>query len=97
MVLRRAGYSEFHDRQANQVSYVRRLGTYYYPRFHLYVVDSGQDLQLNLHLDQKQPSYGVGHQHSGEYDGWQIEAEAERLKQFFQPLPDQKHPTTVPT
>jgi hypothetical protein len=34
-------------------------------------------------VDQKQPSYGVGHMHSGDYEGPIVEREMERIKQFF--------------
>ena len=50
--MRRAGYVPFHD------SYVRVRGTGGYPRFHIYVHDEGERYVLNLHLDQKRPSYG---------------------------------------
>ena len=79
VVLRRAGYVPFHDPRSGDESYVRRLGTHFYPRFHLYVDKHGGKLRLNLHLDQKQASYEGFRKHSGEYDGPTVEAEAERL------------------
>lgn len=79
VILRRAGYSPFTDPKSGEFSYVRRLGTHFYPRFHLYVEEKGGQLVLNLHLDQKQPSYQGFRKHSGEYDGATIEAESERL------------------
>lgn len=82
-VLRRAGYFELRDRNTDQSSYVRRLRTGFYPRFHLYVEETATGLGLNLHLDQKQPSYGGQTKHSGEYDGPTVEAEVERLRQVF--------------
>ena len=85
VVLRQAGYAEFNDPRSGQVSYVRRLGTHFYPRFHLYADEQPNQLRLNLHLDQKQPSYAGSHQHSGEYDGSLVETEADRLKSFFPP------------
>ncbi len=83
VIVRRAGYSEFRDPRTGETSYVRRLGTNFYPRFHLYAEDEGQGWRLNLHLDQKQPSYQGFTKHSGEYDGPVIESEAARLKGFF--------------
>ena len=79
VVLRRAGYVPFRDPRSGEESYVRRLGTHFYPRFHLYVEEPDGQLRLNLHLDQKQPSYHGFKKHSGEYDGQVVEAEAERL------------------
>lgn len=79
VVLRRAGYTPFRDPRSGDDSYVRRLGTHFYPRFHLYVDEEAGGLKLNLHLDQKQASYQGYRKHSGEYDGPTVEAEAERL------------------
>src|SRR5690242_18983701 len=78
--LQRAGYAPFRDPRTGDESYVRRLGTGFYPRFHLYTTERGSELLLKLHLDQKQPSYGGGaHAHSGEYDGSTAETEMERI------------------
>lgn len=79
VVLRRAGYAPFTDPKSGEFSYIRRLGTNFYPRFHLYVDQEADGLRLNLHLDQKQASYQGFRKHSGEYDGSTVEAEAERL------------------
>ncbi|MBI3572855.1 MAG: hypothetical protein HY092_01505 [Candidatus Kerfeldbacteria bacterium] len=81
VVLQRAGYVEFRDPRSGEVSFVRRLGTHFYPRFHLYAEESTADLRLNLHLDQKQPSYQGFTKHSGEYDGSTVEREAARINQ----------------
>lgn len=79
VIFRRAGYVPFRDPRSGEESYVRRLGIHFYPRFHLYVEEIPGKLRLNLHLDQKQPSYQGFRKHSGEYDGSTVEAEAERL------------------
>jgi len=83
VVMQRAGYVEFRDPRTGDMSFTRRLGTYFYPRWHCYV-DTGQEtLTLNIHLDQKQPSYAGTTKHSGEYDGPAVEAEGHRLAVFF--------------
>lgn len=79
VAIRRCGYAQFRDPRSGDESFTRRLGTGFYPRFHLYVEEHDDMLVLNLHLDQKQPSYGVGHMHSGEYDGPTVENEAARI------------------
>jgi hypothetical protein len=79
VAIQRCGYAQFRDPRSGDFSYTRRLGTGFYPRFHLYVEEREDVLVLNLHLDQKQPSYGVGHMHSGEYDGPTVETEAARI------------------
>ena len=78
-VLRRAGYSPFRDPQTGDESFIIRLTPEFYPRFHLYVEHSGSNVSFNLHLDQKKPSYGEGHAHSGEYEGATIEKEMARI------------------
>jgi hypothetical protein len=74
--IRRCGYGLVNDPRAEQVSFSRRLGQGFYPRFHVYI----NDRVINLHLDQKQASYEGYSAHSGEYDGEVVEREAERIK-----------------
>lgn len=76
----RAGYHQFRDPNTGKISYSHRLGSYHYPRFHLYVTERENEVLLDLHLDQKQPSYAGSHMHSGEYDGETVEREVKRLK-----------------
>ncbi|MFA5945535.1 MAG: hypothetical protein WC802_01320 [Patescibacteria group bacterium] len=78
-VLRKAGYSPFRDPQTGDESFIIRLTSEFYPRFHLYVEHSGSSVSFNLHLDQKKPSYGEGHAHGGEYEGSTIEREMGRI------------------
>lgn len=80
-VLRRIGYTPFLDPNTGEQSYVRRLGTYFYPRFHVYPEIVQSELRVNLHLDQKKPSYNGFRKHSGEYTGPAVEAEADRIYQ----------------
>lgn len=79
LVLRRAGYSPFRDPQSGEESFILRLTSEFYPRFHLYVEDTPGGISFNLHLDQKKPSYGSGPAHAGEYEGSAIEREMERI------------------
>ncbi len=72
--LRKCGYSPFYD------SYVKVLSGSGYPRFHLYINENDNQYILNLHLDQKRPSYGKETAHSGEYNGKVVEDEAERIE-----------------
>ena len=75
--LRRCGYAPFHD------SFIRVLSGSGYPRFHLYPNETDDKYILNLHLDQKRPSYGKETTHSGEYSGEIIEKEAERIRELI--------------
>lgn len=81
--LRRAGYAYIRDRRRGTESFARRLGSYHYPRLHMYVDDNGNKAVFNLHLDQKQASYRGSHMHSAEYDGPVVEREIERLKSLL--------------
>lgn len=80
--LNRAGYATFRDPNTGETSYVRRLGSYFYPRFHLYIQTATSiEAHLSLHLDMKQPSYIPGRAHSGEYDGENIVNEIRRIQE----------------
>lgn len=80
-LLRRAGYSLHNDPVTGKFSYTRKLRREFYPRFHLYVVETDKVVTFDLHLDQKKPSYGGTSAHAGEYDGQAVEAELARVKQ----------------
>ena len=80
--MRRAGYT-YNPGRSGQDSFIRTVGRSPYPRFHAYIEDQGSQVVINLHLDQKRPSYGAHTRHSGEYDGPVIEAEAKRLQYLF--------------
>ncbi|MFA7169276.1 MAG: hypothetical protein WC178_00260 [Candidatus Paceibacterota bacterium] len=75
--MRRAGYVPFYE------SYVRQLASGGYPRFHIYIDDLEEKFVLNLHLDQKRPSYGKETAHSGDYEGGPVEKEADRIVDFL--------------
>jgi len=90
--MRKIGYAEHRGRDA-VFSYVHRLHSTPYPRFHAYVDERDGGFSLNLHLDQKQPSYeGADHAHSGEYEGPVVEREMSRLLGLIEEL--RKKPTT---
>lgn len=81
-LMRQAGYHphETGGGKAGELSFVRRLNAADYPRFHAYV--SRETNKINLHLDQKKPSYEGTVAHSGEYQGELVEKEAERIKKI---------------
>lgn len=74
--MRKFGYTP--DKSGDAFSRPLRGGRY--PKFHIYYTISEETVTLNLHLDQKQPSYQGSHAHSGEYNGALIEAEVARIK-----------------
>lgn len=78
-VMRRAGYSfEGKDEARGESVFARPPRGY--PRFHLFIKQEENSLVVNLHLDQKKPSYKGTTAHSGEYEGGMIEAEAKRIE-----------------
>ena len=67
---------------SDEHSMVRPLVGRDYPRFHIYMKTSKTPgvFEINLHLDQKKPSYLGSRAHSGEHDGDLIEKEVGRIK-----------------
>lgn len=77
--LRKCCYIPFYD------SYIKLLSSGSYPRFHIHAQETEKQYILNLHIDQKRPSYGKETAHSGEYEGNIVEKEAERIKSLTLP------------
>ncbi|KKU72752.1 MAG: hypothetical protein UX98_C0018G0031 [Parcubacteria group bacterium GW2011_GWA2_47_26] len=85
LFIKRCGYGEYYDRRMKKVSYMRRArGSDMFPRFHVYIMEHGEDVVFDLHLDQKRPSYAGSSMHAGEYEGTAVEKEAERIRSFLQ-------------
>ena len=80
--MRSCGYA-FDRETEGEASCMRRLSGHDYPRYHAYVKMEGAALIINLHIDQKKPSYGGNHAHNGEYEGDLVEREAERIKGYM--------------
>jgi len=53
-----------------------------YPKFHIYCTAAAdqKSAALNLHLDQKQPSYKGSHAHNAEHTGSVVATEAARIQ-----------------
>jgi len=84
-LMRRVGYSFVgRDERTGEEGYQRRLSSGDYPKFHAFVKKDGDFVFVNLHLDQKRPSYGGQTAHSGEYeDSELLEKEAEIIREAF--------------
>ena len=76
-IMRRANYGLLHNG-----SFGRRMGSYDYPRFHVYL-DRGV---INLHLDQKKANYEGSSAHNGEFDGDLVEREIERISGIIESM-----------
>lgn len=79
--MRSCGYA-FDRETGAEASCMRRISGHDYPRYHAYVKKEGGALVINLHIDQKKPSYEGSRAHSGEYDGELVEREMERIQGF---------------
>ncbi len=80
-VMRKLSYFENYDRRTNQISYIKRLSKEgFYPRFHVYVDENQTGRTINLHLDQKKPSYAGASAHNAEYDSDVVRREGERMR-----------------
>lgn len=85
-IARKAGYGLIHDHQRDKESYVRHFGRGRYPRLHLYLKQENDLVIFDLHLDQKETSYGGSHMHNAEYDGEVVEGEIFRIKKLISDL-----------
>jgi len=81
---RKIGYRPMGE-ENGEYSLVRELDGNKYPRFHIYAKRNGtsDEFIINLHLDQKMPSYEGSHAHSGEYEGDTVEKEAQRINNIL--------------
>lgn len=80
--MRQAGY-HFDGQRGGEAVFYRSLSSNLFPRFHIYGKRTKDGWELNLHLDQKRPSYEEGKAHAGEYGGELIEKEAARIKNLI--------------
>ncbi|MBI5037113.1 MAG: hypothetical protein HZC01_00170 [Candidatus Kerfeldbacteria bacterium] len=85
VLMGRLGYHENRNRQGD-TSFIRRLHSLGYPRFHIYPHTTRSGVSLKLHYDEKRPSYAGSHAHSGQYDGDLVLAEAERIDTYLKSL-----------
>ena len=81
--IRTCGYFSIAKNADGEWNCARSLAGRDYPRFHLYIKKEGDDLMVNLHLDQKKPSYAGASAHSGEYEGEVVEKEAKRIQEIY--------------
>ena len=81
--IRRCGYGEYYDKRLGKVSYMKRAHiSTMFPRYHVYIVEQKDGgIVLDLHLDQKRPSYKGTTMHAGEYEGGAVEIEAKRIRE----------------
>lgn len=76
--MRRLGYRPLRRTPAGELNCVRPLGGDY-PRFHIYLKEDPKIIVLNIHLDQKKPSYEGTAAHGGDYDSETVRGEVDRI------------------
>ncbi|MCG2690236.1 hypothetical protein L6252_03080 [Candidatus Parcubacteria bacterium] len=84
-LLRTLGYITIKE-SYGEFNLVKQLARNSFPRFHLFLKEiNDKAFSVNLHLDQKQPSYGSQPAHSGEYEQGNplLEKEAGVIRQLF--------------
>jgi hypothetical protein len=77
--MRSCGYA-FERETGDESSCMRRITGHDYPRYHAYIKKEGAAMIINLHIDQKKPSYAGSRAHNGEYDGDLVEREISRIQ-----------------
>lgn len=78
--MRTAGYIFKRGIVGEEMSFERPLESSGFPKFHIYLTEDQANIYINIHLDQKRPSYAGAHAHSGEYDGDLLGEEIARIK-----------------
>lgn len=91
IVMQKLGYFENYDRKTGKISYIRRLSREgFYPRFHVYIDEAQNGRLINLHLDQKKPSYAGASAHNAEYDSEVVRREAQRMQAILSSTQEKK-------
>ncbi len=80
-LMRKAGYRPL-GQMGDELSFVREINTFKYPRFHVYIKERKDGFGISIHLDQKKPVYQRAH--NAEYRGELVEKELMRLKTFYE-------------
>ena len=80
IIMLRSGYA----RHPHGESYMKRIGGSWYPRFHVYITDRGSEVEVSLHIDQKEHTYSGSSRHQGEYDSPIVLHEGDRIRNSFE-------------
>ncbi|HDY72822.1 MAG TPA: hypothetical protein ENH90_01555 [bacterium] len=80
ILLRKIGYKYLGETEKQEFNMIRQLERGGYPRFHVYLKITPEELSFSLHLDQRKPVYKGAPAHSADYEGKAVEQEAQRIK-----------------
>ncbi len=78
-MLRNAGYFYIFDKLSQQGSFIKKLTGQRYPRFHLYITETTEEIIFDLHLDQSSTRYKGQRAHNADYDSDQVKIELTRI------------------
>ena len=78
-MLRSAGYLYIFDKISQQGSFTRKLTGQRYPRFHLYITETSEEVVFDLHLDQSATRYEGQGAHNADYDSEQVKTELTKI------------------
>jgi len=78
-ILRNAGYFYIFDKLSQQGSFIKKLTTQRYPRFHMYITETTEKIIFDLHLDQSATRYEGQGAHNADYDSAQVKTELIRI------------------
>ncbi len=81
-IIKKCGYLHITDRITGKHSFVRKISSNRYPRFHLYLSESPQEIVFDLHLDQSKTKYQGQTAHNADYESEQVKTELTRIYQI---------------
>jgi hypothetical protein len=80
-ITKKCGYLHITDRKTATDSFVRALSRDHYPRFHLYISESQEEIVFDLHLDQAKTRYEGQKAHRADYESEEVKMELTRIYQ----------------
>lgn len=78
-MLRNAGYLYIFDKISQKGSFRKGLTEQRYPRFHMYITETPEEVVFDLHLDQSATRYEGQGAHNADYDSEQVKNELTRI------------------
>lgn len=80
-MINKCGYFSITDPTTAKISFIRKLTAQRYPRFHLYISETEQEVVFDLHLDQSKTRYEGQKAHNADYETDEVKAELTRIYQ----------------
>lgn len=78
-MLRNAGYMYIFDNISQKGSFKKSLTDQRYPRFHMYITETPEEVVFDLHLDQSATRYKGQGAHNADYDSQEVKSELTRI------------------